>query len=393
MSYGTANNTPVYGYRTARQTTSLPAYYGAASAKPKGLLGGSFASSFLQSPLVAGATAGSVVQPHGPTGISQAGVAKQTTGFNEGQVSAGAAGAKPGDVVQPTQPGLVYDFTTDPILQSIQALSTSQRENADSDALGLKKQIAVKYGDSKLAGTFGDDATAKAAADNPYGVFQQLQKQQGDAATNLDEQFNQNNLFYGGARVKGQHDLADMYGKAGYDETGNEQSALDMVEHNRLAAILAADERDRQAAQNAQALALQAALANAGPGSPAGAGGASAGTPAQPLLGGSFNTSFLQPSGSGGAPQSILAELAAAANSPEAPGTAPASAFAGIGGQAPGNGFVPPSILDGIASAAKAKPKEPQFGSNALFDALADMANKPPKKPKPAPAQGKKPLL
>lgn len=158
-----------------------------------------------------------------------------------------------------------FDYNTDPVLQQIQAVGMKSRGDADAAALGIKKQLAVQYGDPALANQIGDPATADAASKNPYGAFQQLQHSNETNAHNLDENLNAHNLFYGGARINQQRDLADVYGKAVADTTANEQSALSATEQARLSAFLSADQRDAEGQQTAAWNALAFNLAHPPP--------------------------------------------------------------------------------------------------------------------------------
>lgn len=155
-----------------------------------------------------------------------------------------------------------FDYHTDPILQQINAVGLSTRENADANTLAAKKQIALRYGDPSLANQLGDTATADAAASNPYGAYQDLAKQNKTDAHNLDENLNSQNLYFSGARIKQQGDLADQYGKANAGLAANEQDALGATDAARLSAYSAADAADSAAAQDAAARALQEALLN-----------------------------------------------------------------------------------------------------------------------------------
>lgn len=168
--------------------------------------------------------------------------------------AAAAAGVAP--------PAIGYDYNTDPILNQIQALSTRQRGDAQSTALKLKKQTAIDYGDSGYArNVLQDEATALAAEGNPYSVTAQLKHSYDTGSHNLDEQYNQANGWYSGARIKGQQDYANQYQGQVAGATGQEQGLLGQIDANQLAAAMAADQQDQQAQRDAYERALQEALA------------------------------------------------------------------------------------------------------------------------------------
>ena len=153
-----------------------------------------------------------------------------------------------------------YNYATDPLLQQVQALGTQSRQGAESQALALKKQTAIDYGDEALARSLGDESTALAAKNNPNSVRAQLQKSYQDAQTDLENQYNEQNLFYGGARIKGLGDLAKTLTNEQAQAAGEQQKTLSGIEEQRLAAIRAADAADLQAQQEAYNRALQEAM-------------------------------------------------------------------------------------------------------------------------------------
>lgn len=159
-------------------------------------------------------------------------------------------------------PMAIFDYTTDPILQQIQQLAIQSRADAETNALAAKKQLAIQYGDTALADQIGDTNTRQAAEQNPYSVYGTLSKNQGRDTAGLDENLNKNNLYYSGARIVQQHDLADQYGQQRALAAGAEQTALGGIEQNRLSAYLAAHQNELQAHSDAYNRALQWALTN-----------------------------------------------------------------------------------------------------------------------------------
>lgn len=156
----------------------------------------------------------------------------------------------------------LYDYTTDPVLQQVQAQSAQASADADAAALEQKKQLAIQYSDPALATSLGDTATAEAASQNPYGYYNQLATQQPKDALALDETLNKGNLFYSGARINQQSDLANAYGQQRATAAGNEQTALGQIDQQRAAAQLAAQQAVQQANSDAYNRYLQQLLAN-----------------------------------------------------------------------------------------------------------------------------------
>ncbi len=205
---------------------------------------------------------------------------------------------------QPATPS--YDYSMDPILNQILALSTQQRSGATSSALAAKKQLAIDYGDSALARSLGDDATATAAEGNPFSVRKQLQtgyergtedlttgyeRDKTARATNYErdvestrEDYNKRNLFYSGHFGQAKDRAASDYQQqTGYADTdfqralqrgtfdyqgalygaGREQQGLlGQIDSGLLQALLAADQADIGGQSDAYGRALQFALTN-----------------------------------------------------------------------------------------------------------------------------------
>ena len=159
-----------------------------------------------------------------------------------------------------TPKAISYNYATDPLLQQVAALGTQSRQGAESGALALRKQTAIDYGDEALARTFGDEATAVAARNNPNSVRAQLQKSYEEAQRDLENQYNESNLFYGGARIKGLADLATTLTNQQAQAAGEQQKTLSGIEEQRLSAIRAADAADLQAQQEAYNRALEAEM-------------------------------------------------------------------------------------------------------------------------------------
>src|SRR2546423_262222 len=81
---------------------------------------------------------------------------------------------KPAPAAQPVAGALAgtadpYDASADPTLQRILALGQQRGADAEAEALRLRKQLAIDYGDTDLARSLGlDESTIAAAAQNPF---------------------------------------------------------------------------------------------------------------------------------------------------------------------------------------------------------------------------------
>lgn len=103
-----------------------------------------------------------------------------------------------------------YDPSLDPTLQRIRARGQARIAEAQAEALRLRREAALEYGDEGLARELGlSDADIAAARDNPFSIRAKLAKARAEAPKQLDEDLNQQNLFYSGTRVARQSDLAN----------------------------------------------------------------------------------------------------------------------------------------------------------------------------------------
>lgn len=214
-------------------------------------------------PSLSQAAAGHVQMPR--TQTTQTG-APQARPPAPAMAPAAAPAGQPQPALSPTPISYVADM--DPTLNQIQALSSQGREDATSNALALRRQLAQSYGDQGLARQYGGDAEATAAANNPNSVLAQLSHSYDQSRSSLENQLNQNNLFYSGARVKQLGDLEGQYQSQLAGATGQEQGALGDITSNLAAALHSADLQDAQAQQDAYGRSLQAALAAGGTGLP-----------------------------------------------------------------------------------------------------------------------------
>ena len=92
-----------------------------------------------------------------------------------------------------------YDVNSDPAVAAAQGLAQKIRANAQASALAKRKQAAIEYGDP--TGVEGiDEATGKAARDNPFSVLKNLEHSYDKGKGELEDDLNKANLFYSGYR-------------------------------------------------------------------------------------------------------------------------------------------------------------------------------------------------
>lgn len=119
-------------------------------------------------------------------------------GNGMGGVNVGAAPRTP---VGPPTPA-AYDINTDPALQTVNALTGMNDEQARAQALQQKQQQLLSYGDPSLVqGLLGDATLAQAAGANPTSTLAGLSQQRDRNTHDLTENLNKQNLGYSGYRV------------------------------------------------------------------------------------------------------------------------------------------------------------------------------------------------
>lgn len=168
--------------------------------------------------------------------------------------------APPPAAAPPPAPGAAdpYDFSSDPILQRIQAYDTQARANAQASADAARNQLAIAFGDA--SGITGDSATGKAAAANPFSVLANLKRGYDQTVHQHDEALNNDNLFYSGARVNQLQQDATGYQQQQYSARQQALAALGGIQNSLAQALSGADQADMQGQQDAYGRAQQQAL-------------------------------------------------------------------------------------------------------------------------------------
>lgn len=161
----------------------------------------------------------------------------------------------------PQQPGASpYDASADPILQQIRALTGKQRGDLESGARKGRTQLAIEYGDESLARQYGGDSFAQAARDNPFSVAAELARSYQRGGREIDESYNQDNLFYSGARGQALTDLAFDYQRRSARAESEKQQRLSAITAELAQALAGLDREEIDALGAANSRALERAL-------------------------------------------------------------------------------------------------------------------------------------
>lgn len=137
-----------------------------------------------------------------------------------------------------------YDYSVDPILNKIKALSRTQRVNAQSEADAIRKQLGIAYGSAEAVGFANDPLTLQAANDNPFSLNAELKRSYDRGLEQLDQTLNSQGLFYSGERARQLGLAAEDYLRQQAAAKGNLQQHLADVQSSLTAALLGADQQD-----------------------------------------------------------------------------------------------------------------------------------------------------
>jgi hypothetical protein len=159
----------------------------------------------------------------------------------------------------------IYDLSTDPIVQKIRSLNTSNYGQSVADADAARKQALIDAGFGDLARatkfgslenpTTGDQATVLAAQANPFSLAAQLARAHAQALQGIDQGAAQNNTYFSSAR-------GNQIGDEGRQYLGNVSSVEGQL-RQQLANILSGLVGTRAQEQQSEADALSQARQNA----------------------------------------------------------------------------------------------------------------------------------
>ena len=127
-----------------------------------------------------------------------------------------------------------YDINSDPAVAAAQGLAGKMRAMAQASALAKRKQAAIEYGDP--TGVEGiDDATSKAARENPFSMLKNIEHGYKTGVDDLEEGLNKANLFYSGYRGQQLGEAARGYQDSRY-QAANRFKGLNTDISDNLAA-------------------------------------------------------------------------------------------------------------------------------------------------------------
>lgn len=142
-----------------------------------------------------------------------------------------------------------YNPSTDPAVAAAAGLSAKIRAQAQATALAKRKQAAIEYGDP--SGVEGiDEATSKAARENPYSVLKSLERSYTTGLGELEEGLNEANLFYSGYRGKQLGEASTQYQQQRYNAGTAFRGLMSDIGDQLSQALLQADEIDYNALLN-----------------------------------------------------------------------------------------------------------------------------------------------
>jgi hypothetical protein len=114
------------------------------------------------------------------------------------------------------------------------------RTQAQASALAKRKQAAIEYGDP--TGVEGiDDATSKAASENPFSVLKNLEHGYKTGTADLEEGLNKGNLFYSGYRGQQLGEAARGYQDSRYQAGTRFKGLMTDIGDNLANALMNAD--------------------------------------------------------------------------------------------------------------------------------------------------------
>lgn len=139
-----------------------------------------------------------------------------------------------------------YDVNSDPAVARIGALSQRMRAEAQASALAKKKQATLEYGDP--TGVEGiDEATAKAARENPFSILSAMKRSYDTGLGDLEEGLNKGNLFYSGYRGQQLGEAGTAYQQGRYDAGNRYRATIQDINDALAGTLLNADMMDADA--------------------------------------------------------------------------------------------------------------------------------------------------
>ena len=139
-----------------------------------------------------------------------------------------------------------YDINSDPAVAAASGLAAKMRAMAQATALAKRKQAAIEYGETE--GIEGlDEATMKAARENPFSVTKRLQSGYETGVRDLDEGLNSANLFYSGYRGQQLGEAAKGFQQSKYNAATGFKGLLTDIGDQLANSLMSADSMEADA--------------------------------------------------------------------------------------------------------------------------------------------------
>ena len=189
-------------------------------------------------------------QPYAQYGLGAAGTAaKPQIGSALGPINSPAPSAPAGNP---------YDYSTDPALQAIKAVTARQRADARAGNTAGLKQLAIRFGDA--SGLIDDEGTALAAKGNPFSTLAEILRGYTRGVEGIDEGYNKRNLFFSGRRARALTDALEDRNRQEYRARNEVQDQVGALARALRDTLAGADMSDIEAEQGARDRAVQRSL-------------------------------------------------------------------------------------------------------------------------------------
>lgn len=205
-----------------------------------------------------GLNPGNLYSP-GPSSGGGSGTPSPSPSPGSGGGSSGSSGGSGSSAPAPPS----YDFTTDPILQQVQAAMAQADANAQADALQAREQLLLQYGDPQLAAAIlgSSDPMVQAAGQNQESTLAMLGRGYKQNLRNYDTTLDPS-LVFSGARIRGENQLGQNYQDALAKAAAAIQSGLQGITTNLNSRLASDQQQVLQALSDAYTRAINQALAN-----------------------------------------------------------------------------------------------------------------------------------
>jgi len=159
------------------------------------------------------------------------------------------------------------DYSNDPILARVRALSEEAISHAQADATANRTRLVIGLGDPELARSLGlGDKVSKQAEENTFGTFQELGRQLGRRNIfEIDRPLSDTkNLFYSTERARQRALSGEQFLRDKAQATNQAQSQLATIAQQVAQVRMEEQARRIQAEQDAYQRAVQQAIYAAG---------------------------------------------------------------------------------------------------------------------------------